>query len=245
MRNKILKGFTLVELLVVVCIIGLLAALLLPAMSASVRKSKMIKCGNNLKQFATALQLFYTDNKDHFPPAQKGLMYSVDASINITWDDALADYMGRKLSLANKQASFVTPAMMVENGCLQCPSDKRREDANRVPIGYSMNGRSAPVAKDPLGPPVSSSDSWRVTDVGDPTGTLLFMDEDDNSGSNWVGNPSKLNGINSRTTLLSYSASGGTHGKSTFNFLYCDGHQATINVMQGFTNNSPWTCRED
>lgn len=57
-------GFTLVELLVVIAIIGILAALLLPALGRSKSKAEGITCANNLKQLSVAWQLYAEDNSD-------------------------------------------------------------------------------------------------------------------------------------------------------------------------------------
>jgi prepilin-type N-terminal cleavage/methylation domain-containing protein/prepilin-type processing-associated H-X9-DG protein len=62
------RAFTLIELLVVIAIIGILAALLLPALSRAKARGLQVQCLNNLKQLQTGWQLYLGDNSDTMPP---------------------------------------------------------------------------------------------------------------------------------------------------------------------------------
>jgi prepilin-type N-terminal cleavage/methylation domain-containing protein len=139
MRSARRLGFTLVELLVVIAIIGILIALLLPAVQAAREAARRSQCSNNLKQLALGVHN-YADNFKCFPsgfisalPAEPRAVAVTEPS-NWTWGAFVLPYVEQKalqdtlqvgrLTLAQ---TLTTPAGLLAAqtpvAAFACPSD--------------------------------------------------------------------------------------------------------------------------
>lgn len=89
-RCRRMRGFTLVELLVVIAIIGILIALLLPAVQAAREAARRTQCSNNLKQMGLALHNYH-DTNQAFPHGTTYQRGSVRNGIN--WKTSLLPFL--------------------------------------------------------------------------------------------------------------------------------------------------------
>ena len=71
-----MKRFTLIELLVVIAIIGILASLLMPALSKARGKAHVAVCISNSKNISAAMTMYTSDNEGFYPYKLGGTMYS-------------------------------------------------------------------------------------------------------------------------------------------------------------------------
>jgi prepilin-type N-terminal cleavage/methylation domain-containing protein/prepilin-type processing-associated H-X9-DG protein len=236
------RAFTLIELLVFIAIIGILAAMLLPALNKAREKGRCAVCVSNLHQINIAIRLYMDDHSAQLPPASYG-------SGNQDWPKVLGSYMPQKGSDLNASGANIAAA----NAAFVCPSAQYPGyQIQQLTETYACTGTM-------LGPNIG--DSYPTTsltateprlDIGvttNPSETPLIVEAQSNADNQPRG-PSSRSNIPWDSWAKPDLKPGATltwldfrHSNNSMNILYYDGSVRATTLSQAQQNFSE--CRWD
>ena len=107
---KAAEGFTLVELLVVIAVIAILAALLLPAISAAKRKAQRTVCVSNLRQINLGIRMYSDDSHDATPSPGSAASPTNFVTLYSAYRQLMQSYLGANGASSPTDKTFVCPA---------------------------------------------------------------------------------------------------------------------------------------
>jgi prepilin-type N-terminal cleavage/methylation domain-containing protein len=176
------RAFTLIELLVVMAIIAILAALLLPALSAAKQKAWATSCNSNLHQIGLGLRMFADDHNELYPESGASIPWDVKDpdTRNYSWMQQIYSYLQNTNVYhcpvnphlpASEQSPFnyfngARAAYVITNGV--APVDSRRI---KFPAAYVLSGDTAGFETDD-----ADKDDYTFNCVGGAADPSITMD---------------------------------------------------------------------
>jgi general secretion pathway protein G len=196
-RNSL--GFTLIELLVTIAIIGILAAILIPAIGRVRAAAENATCASNMRELGQGLLLFTQDNKGQIPLSIQPDPLKPDDDVNVSWQILMMRQLDVPFAQSGDKSIFI------------CPSHRLTypQDAYRT---YALNLSGAEP----------TTDAPRLLSLSNPSQTALLLEsQHESGGAGYVSLSRSING-GSGKHRLDYRHNG------SMNMFMADGHIQSI-----------------
>jgi prepilin-type N-terminal cleavage/methylation domain-containing protein/prepilin-type processing-associated H-X9-DG protein len=223
--RRLWQGFTLIELLVVIAIIGILAAMLLPALNSARERAKTISCVSNLKQLGLAITLYADDYDSYMPQA--------DTLDSLSWQDRLVKYLKQITGAINVSDYEFRRNQHV----FSCPSSKLNYEYITPGSPDTYGYRSYGVSLQFMPSAFSCPNLYRMSSVDQPSDKALVFDYNDLAPNGASGHPSDVNTVDGSLSQLNARIIPRHVKGSIVNVLFVDSHVESRTFSSLTTNN--------
>jgi len=170
-KSNATKGFTLLELLLVVAVIAILAALLLPTLGRARSKARQASCVNNLRQINLGVRMYADDSADAFPPPTNN--FPPDAFTAYT--KRMKTYLGMTGESSERATLFACPADTFHYDFADRISSSMHDQSRYHYSSYAFNGGNFPMGNPPV-PRWLGIAGRKLSSVSSPAKTVLVSE---------------------------------------------------------------------